>query len=203
MKRYLCIIILGICFLTGCSKGNETGGNIAGLNNSYFFSDDTASCTYEGFVFWHVPEESEEIVLSVTKVQSFEEGNLYELVINTEGSSEDRLGIDRSRLDFFLVLGDDIYLIDDGTAKDLTIDKIKSKGKLVCSQTEKEASLKDNEPGWHECIIAEGNIREYHGYNNMAETGYYESFIWEYGKGLVGYRSGYGAEADAINITRN
>lgn len=203
MKRYLFIIIMVICFLTGCSKGNETGENIKGFNNGYFFPKDTTSCTYDGLTFWELSGQSREIVLSVTKVQFFEEGDLYELVIDSGENAKDRFGIDRSCLGFFFVQDDNIYLIDKETAKSetLTKDEIISKGKLVCSQTGNEDCLEEDETGWHEYIIADGNIREYHGYNNLTETGYYESLIWEYGKGLVGYRSGYGAEADAVNLT--
>lgn len=48
--------------------------------------------------------------------------------------------------------------------------------------------------------MADGSRREYRGYNTLTETGYYESFIWEAGKGLVEYRSGYGAGADAVEL---
>lgn len=203
MKKYLFVVIMAVCFLTGCSKGNETGENITGLSNGYFFPKDTASCTYDGVTFFELSGQSGEIVLSVTKVQFFEEGDLYELVIESGENAKDRFGIDRSCLGFFFVQGDEIYLIDSETAKSetLTKDEIISHGKLVCSKTGKEDTLEEDETGWHECIIADGNIREYHSYDNMTETGYYESFIWEYGNGLIGYRSGYGAEADAVSLT--
>lgn len=63
----------------------------------------------------------------------------------------------------------------------------------------KDALGKDNK-GWHQYIAANGNKREYHSYNNLVETGFYESFVWEKNRGLIKYRSGFGAERDSIDL---
>lgn len=208
MKKYFFTWIFGIFLLCGCSKTNEIQENITESNNGYFFPLDTTSCTYEGTTFWEQctfeeTTQPKEIVLSITKVQSFETGDLYELKINCDKNAEDRFDMDRSHLGFFFVQKDKIYRIDNETikGKSPTAEEIINAGTLVCNETGTEDALDENESGWHEYILANGNRREYHGYNTLVETGYYECFIWESGKGLVEYRSGYGAEADAINFS--
>lgn len=202
MKKRLVVFILGICFLSGCSKADEIQSNTAEPDKGCFFPQDITSCTYDGIVFWEQSAQPEEIVLSITKVQSMEAGDLYELKIDCSGNAEDRFGVDRSSLGLFFIQEDSIYLIDNEAVKgqSLTAEEMINTGRLVCNEAGMDDILQENERGWHEYILIDGNKREYHSYNNMTETGYYECFTWEPGKGLVGYRSGYGAEADAIDI---
>ena len=69
---------------------------------------------------------------------------------------------------------------------------------LVCREAEMPDVLE--EEGWHEYIEENGDRREYHGYGTWGSTNYYEHFVWEWGKGLVAYRSGYGAESYGIEL---
>lgn len=71
---------------------------------------------------------------------------------------------------------------------------------MVCNEGGKEDPLGDDEKGWHEYIVVDGNRREYHAYSNLVETGYYECFVWEVGRGLVRYWSGYGARSNDIEL---
>ena len=195
IKKNLLILLLVICFLFGCS-------NVRGIEGTnYFFPNGTSSWTYEG-KFLESSLQTEQIKLSVIEVEGFEEGNLYELMWHCNRDIQDRYGGDKQYLGLFLVLNDSIYLIRDEYAKDelLTVEEIKNAGTLVCSKYGKEDSLGEDERGWHEYILVKDNRSEYHGYNNLVETGYYENFVWEIGKGLIEYRSGYGAEADAIEV---
>jgi hypothetical protein len=57
------------------------------------------------------------------------------------------------------------------------------------------------EPGWHHYVTVNGDIIESHSYDKQVESGYYETFIWEKGRGLIYYASGYGAERDSIELT--
>ena len=195
MKKNLLIILLVICILSGCSsvRGNE--------DTNYFFPQGTSLWMYEGR-FLESSLQTGQIELSVIEVKDFEEGNLYELVWNCNEAVPDRYGGDRRYLGLFLVLSDSIYLFRDEYVKEElpTVEEIKNSGTLVCSKYGKEDSLGEDEGGWHEYILVEDNRSEYHGYNNLVETGYYECFVWEIGKGLIAYRSGYGAEADAIEV---
>jgi len=58
----------------------------------------------------------------------------------------------------------------------------------------------NDEEGWRESIVYDGFMCEYRGYNTLVETGFYECFIWEKGKGLIMYKSGFGAEKDDIEL---
>ena len=58
----------------------------------------------------------------------------------------------------------------------------------------------EGKKGWHESITVNGDICEYRSYNDLTETGYYEGFLWEKGKGMLEYRSGVGAEMDGIEL---
>lgn len=97
---------------------------------------------------------------------------------------------------------DKIYFVREEGIQDEaeSANEIIDRGTLICSKEGKEDTLEEGERGWHESILADGSRREYHGYNNLVETGYYECFVWEMGKGPVEYRSGYGAEAEAIAL---
>ena len=76
-----------------------------------------------------------------------------------------------------------------------------ARGTVVCQEMGKEDSLKE-EKGWHEEIMVEGTVCTYRSYNDLTETGYYERFVWEKGKGLIEYKSGFGAERDRIYLWR-
>ena len=195
MKKCLLALLLVCCLFAGCSDKKDTEAN------SYFFEEGISSRTYEGR-FLQSSTQEEQIELSVTEVKHFAEGNLYELVWNCSKDAKDSYGADRQYLGLFLVLDEGIYFIRDRDTKDefTTADEFKHIGTLVCSKYGKEDTLSENERGWHEYILVEDNRSEYHGYNNLVETGYYECFVWEAGKGLIEYRSGYGAEADAIEV---
>jgi aminopeptidase C len=49
-------------------------------------------------------------------------------------------------------------------------------------------------------FLSNDKQREYHSYNNLTGTGFYEQFIWEDAKGLVTYKSGFGAEKNDIEL---
>jgi|InofroStandDraft_1065614.scaffolds.fasta_scaffold80913_2 hypothetical protein len=79
-------------------------------------------------------------------------------------------------------------------------EKIMSAGTVVCQEQEKRDILGAGENGWHEWIVVDDEQREYHSYNNLTETGFYEQFIWERGYGLIYYMSGFGADKDRMEL---
>lgn len=198
MKRYILVWLLIICFLTGCAVTENGADDSIESKPSYFFPPQTVSQTYKGSVL-DLAVQEDEFDISVTEVKRFEEGSLYQLELDCNEKIQDGYGVDRRHLGFFMVLGDRIYLIHDEDEFE-TVEEITDAGTLVCSEEGKKDTLDENTRGWHEYILADGSRREYHGYNDLIETGYYECFVWELGKGLVEYRSGYGAESDAIQL---
>lgn len=174
--------------------------------DSYFFTQGATSYVYKASFADFGPQQKEkEVVLHITEVQVFEEGILYELNIDSDVEAPDtHAGYRGDWRDFglFYVQGDEIYFIraEEAQSEYETVEEILSVGTLVCNEAGKEDALGEDERGWHEFILADGDRREYHGYSTLVETGYYEHFYWEKEKGLVTYESGYGAEADGIEM---
>ena len=172
--------------------------------DGYFFPQGESSHTYMA-TFIDLELVEKEVVLHVTEVQAFEEGTLYELKIDSDMEARDtHAGYrgDWRNFGLFYVQGDEIYFIraEEAQSEYQTVEEILDAATIVCSEDGKEDTLDEDERGWHEFILAEGDRREYHGYSTMVETGYYEHFYWEKGKGLVTYESGYGALADGIEM---
>ena len=202
MIRYIFMICI-LCFaVSGCSAGGENVAEPSQEVVSYFFPEETVSCTYSVNASIYALSSMEQADLTITEIKSFEEGTLYELKCENEEIIVDRYGIPVLYLGLFFVQDDKIYFIRDEAEKDELTDAktIINMGTLVCCEEGKADELSGEERGWHEYILVDGDRREYHGYNTMVETGYYENFIWEEGKGLIGYRRGYGAEADAMEL---
>lgn len=174
--------------------------------NSYFFPEGTQAVTYK--IQSNLPEleSKEEIELKVIEIKKLEDGMIYELKIDYGKEIPARYedNWDRCVLGYFYIQEDKIYFINyDGKNIDnlkTEEDVIKSGGRVVCQEEGLEDSLTEDEKGWHEYIMVSGDCREYHGYNTLVESGFYQRFFWEQGKGLVAYASGWGAEADSINL---
>ena len=172
----------------------------------YFFPQGATFYVYKAsFADFGPQQEEKEVVLHITEVQVFEEGTLYELKIDSDVEAPDtHAGYRGDWRDFglFYVQGDEIYFIraEEAQSEYQTVDEILNAGTLVCNEAGKEDALGEDQRGWHEFILADGDRREYHGYSTLVETGYYEHFYCEKGKGLVAYESGYGAEADGIKM---
>lgn len=195
MKRVRLWLIAVALFSVGCA-GQPESTNRA---DNYFFPEGTKACVYHVNTAELYIEERE---LTVTEVRNFEGGSLYELKFGDDGEGTDICGASMTYLGLFFVQGDKIYFIREENIKEelISTEIITELGTLVCQEEERADALDAGEPGWHEAITADGSRREYRGYNTLTETGYYERFVWEQGKGLVEYRSGYGAARDAVEL---
>lgn len=200
MKKILLavmFIVVIVCGVSICLCRQD----IFPKDSSFFFPNEGIWEYHAGFT--EVSEASDEkIELYVVAVCTIENDVVYELIIETNQEIQDRYG-ERLNLGYFFVTEDKIYLIREEIPQweTLTKETLVSIGTLVCQDEEKKDVLASEEPGWHEYIEADGNIRKYCGYNSLTETGYYEQFVWEKGKGLMKYKSGYGAEADGIELS--
>ena len=144
-------------------------------------------------------------------VKELGEGQLFELIIDCDEEMMSKYK-DRFHLGYFYVTKDTILCfrgyIEDKTfinAYDMAVEDISEEiiclyGTKVFSVIPKEDELGVEEQGWHEWIEVEDSLVRYSSYNNMVETGFYEYFVWEKGKGLVQYISGYGAERNGIDL---
>lgn len=144
-----------------------------------------------------------EVKLLTEMVKEYENGILYEVKISSDKEVQDVYGTDRLNLGYFYVQSDKIYLIKDESVQGETMTEAElvGKGIIICQENEKKDLLLEDEKGWHEYILVDGDRREYHGYNTLVETGYYERFIWEAEKGLIEYKSGFGAENYDIQLS--
>ena len=193
---------------------------------SYWFSSgiEAQRVNIETLISDEVPNEMK---LLVTHIASYSNGDLYELRLdyNEEFSCRSFDGWDRRHLGYFYVEEDCIYrvrVIDEEFKsafdssdtvsrtdaitenEDITTwseEDLKSKGTIVCQNTQMEDKLGKEEKGFHEVIEIDGNQSVYRSYYNRVETDFYEYFTWERGKGLVYYESGYGAASLQLKIT--
>lgn len=220
------ILVIGLISMSGCVKPDnklsitKEGNNIKivepttqdglntnkadsatdadSINNLFFFKNNVSELNYKGkFLFNDIAEK--EVKLHINKLANLKYGNLFELKIEYV---ED-VPVERLILEYFYVQNDIIYKIEPSQEN---LDKLKlgkeitDDSEIVCQDREIKDSLGVDELGWHRYLKVDGDRREYHAYNNKVSTGYYESFIWEKNKGLINYRSGYGAERDSIEL---
>lgn len=208
MKRiFIVLLLIGTMLIYGCAKSKEVpvvanqGGDITNMEaaeNVFFFDSGISEQVYGGqFLFDDIVEEDTK--LSISKIADLKNGNLYELKLDPiEGVPQERLS-----LGYFYVQEDTIYKLEPTTEN---LDQLKTSEELpddsviVCQDQEIKDTLGEDEPGFHHYVEAAGDKRVYHSYNNEVSTGYYESFAWEKGKGLINYRSGYGAESESIEL---
>lgn len=208
MKKVIAIItILVFIFNTGCTKKLESKYALTDeesvntndtTNNMFFFEKNVLHEDYKGkFLFFDDIEKNVE--LKINEVATLQDGSLYELIID----DIDDVPEERLNLGYFYIMDDKIFRME-ATEENLsrlkTDEDLPSDSVIVCQDKELIDSLSEEEKGWHQFITVDGDKREYHSYNNLVETGYYETFIWEKGKGLVYYRSGFGAERDYIEL---
>lgn len=206
-KKVLLLIIVCILILAGCSE-NQQNSNIISKSSSenlFFFKEGVQSLNYNArFTYLSDVPLPNKVQLLITEKEHFNNGIVYKIKINCDGYFDgiDSWGEDRFNLGYFYVQKDKIYLIRslDVFDKSTSETDIINEGIIVCQTEEMKDVLEKSEKGWHKSIIVDGNRREYHGYNTLSETGYYERFIWEEDFGLVEYKSGYGAESDNIEL---
>ena len=173
------------------------------IENSFFFKNGISQLNYKGkFVFNGNSPIEKDIKLHINEVASLKQGKLYELRLD----SIQGITVERLNLGYFYVQKDKIYKM---LATEDNLNKLKSSGEIpsdsliVCQENDIKDTLGEDEKGWHHYVEVNGDKCDFHSYNNLVETGYYESFTWEKGRGLINYRSGYGAERDSIELQLN
>ncbi|WP_156456271.1 hypothetical protein [Abyssisolibacter fermentans] len=165
---------------------------------SEYFRHDVVSMNYEGY-FEFLDGYNKEVRLNIKLIEKLKNGRLFELYLDPlDGVPEERLCIG-----YFYVLKEKIYKIK---PTEENLDMIKSKGTLpedsiiVCQNTELPDDLEKEEKGFHHYIVVNDDEIEYHSYNNLVTTGYYESYTWKKDVGLICYQKGYGAGRESIEL---
>lgn len=192
--------------------------NCISTNNPFFYKNDNvylnATITYRDL--------EEEIVrdgtLNMKLVKNYENGDLFKLSVDDKEKIQECLSEDRLNV-YFYVTEDEIYRLwsyiyqdeevirfyndDDLIVKYLdTDDKLIANGELVCCKESVPDKLDWPESGSHVDIIQQNDQVEYDrvDLNANGDRQFYERFIWEKGKGLVEFRSGFRVEADILYI---
>ena len=156
--------------------------------------------------------------LKLQWLKEYDNGNLYKLTVESDGNITDLLGEERLNI-YFYVTADNIYrlwsyVVQNGEVIEFynndvllmetldTDEKLIENGEMVCCMDEKTDELEPSEVGSHVTIIQREEQITY----NRVDIGasgnreFYERFVWEEGKGLVEYKSGYRRESEILYI---
>lgn len=156
--------------------------------------------------------------LELQWLKEYDDGNLYKLTVEPVGDITDYLGEERLNI-YFYVTSDKIYRLwsysvhnderiefynnDTLLMETLNTDeKLIENGELVCCMEGIPDELEAEEVGKHVTIVQNGEQITYNRVD-IGQSGnreFYESFVWEKGKGLVGYQSGYRVESEILYI---
>jgi hypothetical protein len=169
------------------------------IQNPYFFKGNISKQEYNAtFMFDDIDKRKE--IVKINRIVNLKNGALFKLSLNAGYSVPN----ERKNLGYFYVQSDKIYKIDP-TKKNLGYlkknNKVPPNSVIVCQKV----ALKDklgSQKGFHQYIKIKGDKCEFHSWNDKVESGFFEDFTWEKDKGLIEYKSGFGAEADSIELTR-
>lgn len=214
MKQLLFVlIIIYIVLGTGCEENNKRNyknkesnleSNIKQQETkkkkyiSEYFQENISFMKYEGQSIFQEIQEFD-IVINMEILRANKTSRIFNLTLNPiQGVPDERLIIG-----CFYEIGEVIYKI---VPTDQNLDNIISSGEIpkdsiiVCNGTEITDELEKDKKGFHHYININDDEIAYNSYNNLVETGYYESFTWKKGVGLIFYKSGYGAECNSIRL---
>ena len=159
--------------------------------------DESASTEYRVLEFFM--EEIDSVPVSIVKTGSFDDGDVYSYdIVYDEDTADCYVDSDRFHIGTFLFKEDEIYLITD-TRDDHKEQDFYDYGVLVYSNEDYSREIS----GYVIKLHNDGYLCSCVYYYTLVETGYYAEFVFNSDKELTYYRSGYGAEADPIEITTN
>lgn len=220
MKQFIIVtFMIAVVILSACAQNDSTaetdvysptpspdnpkgltidGTDPTPVGNLFFFADNDSPPVYQGlFIFDDTIEK--DVILHIDEVADLSYGTLYELTLEPiEGVPDTCLS-----LGYFYVRQDTIYKINPTQAdlnQLLAGEELPKDSLLVCQNEAIQDTLEEDEKGFHQYLDVNGDRREFHSYNNQVETGYYESYIWEKGKGLIYFKNGFGAGRASIEL---
>lgn len=182
---------------TNVETDDKNDDTVSGVTSNEYFYSGQDKILYDGY-FEFIEVFHQDVSISYNQVAEKELYVIYEVVINNvENVPKDRLF-----LGYFCVCSDLIYRFDTMEEVNDYIDsgELSLQASILFKKTPVEDTLNNDEKGVHEYIVVNGDEVEYHSYNNLIETGYYETFIWKNGQGLIFYQSGFGAGRESIKL---
>ena len=182
-------------------------------DNIYFYPADSQYLTATAEYFELETRTEKEIVAEIYLVKEYEQGNVYKFAIEPIGY----LGEERTNI-YFYVTSDKIYRLysyvyQDGETIEFydndellvqyldTDAKLIENGTVVC-QPEGTTELNNQEAAYSISVDGDRVVASRSDEKVNGERGFYERFVWEEGKGLVEYGSGFGVEADILYLSR-
>lgn len=203
-------------------SGQMEDGEIV-CENPYFFPQNTSLMTSEifcikndttitNYTYWF--KSNFKVELELHWLKQYDNGCLAKLsIVPFSYNMPDYMDETRMNI-YFYVTSDEIYRISYPDLQNIgsydadmnddillismldTDEKLIDNGELVCCPEGVEDMLEEGEAGTHTSVDLQGNQISYNRVDIKAngDREYYENFIWEEGKGLVGYMSGYDAE---------
>jgi len=227
-KNFLVFLLMTILIFSGCLYSETARESSAIPANEYFYAQDTcltADITTKDVVAFESRlspnlEKTEKTNLNIYKAASMQKGSIYKLIIDPVENLDGYLAVERLQL-YFYVTNDEIYriwshvydndaLIRFSNNDDLLIltldteEKILNNSYLVCRKNAaSDEKGRNDEPGMHNVIEIDGNRIKSRMWNvkQNGDTDFYEVFVWESGRGIVSYKSGFGAGRDMLYLT--
>lgn len=203
-----CVIL--VCLCIGCDNSSKDIAPVITqtIENAYF--------PYQGDVVMRYGAKfdegvSGEVDLKLDELAKNENGILYRMSYNNVLITDN--GIDRYReigfyeqgrdLGYFWIVQDKVYFFEEISKEE--INDLCQSGSLpelstAVAQNDLQEETNKGEKAQHEYIeIKDGRLR-FGLYNDMVETGFWRSIIWEKGNGLLVFRQGKGAGRDLIEL---
>lgn len=204
-------------FVVGYEK-QELWENIQTVwTNSYFLDRDKmylkAKAKYEDIESAKFVEEV--VYAEMYLVKEYEQGSIFKFAVEPLGAlTGERLNT------YFYVTDDKIYRLFSYVYQDdevLTFydndelltevldtdEKVINNAQIVCQNEEMKRELKEGDSEFHFSILKSENQISYSScvITPNGEIYYYESFVWEEGKGLIEFNSGYRAEREPLYLS--
>ncbi len=198
-------------------KDTENSNNIISEGNPYFSAKNhmyfKAQAEYDDTV--HSKFVEEVVYAEMYLVKEYDQGSVYKFVVEPLGSlTDERLNT------YFYVTNDKIYRLFSYVYQDNemitfydndellvemldTDEKLINNSQIVCQNEEVKSETKEGDIEFHFAISKLENQINYSSttITPNGEIYYYESFVWEEGKGLIEFNSGYRAESEPLYLT--
>ncbi|MCR5343415.1 MAG: hypothetical protein K6E70_08670 [Butyrivibrio sp.] len=175
---------------------NLTSEQAATDMRDFFFPEGEGEYNYD--VYNLMLEDDESVKVKVEKKETYSEGDVYTITLLRDEcpGSTDVDGSDRFRLGYYYVTEGSIYYLRDIVDETPAEEGFLENGVVVCAPEDDESTVDTFELR----IEHDGDICRYRCWDTAVETGWYCRMEWTKGVGLTYYRSGYGAEAEPIEI---
>lgn len=218
MKKIFIVMMFSLqLFIVGYEKNKSWETTPTVWTNPYFINKDymylKAKAKYEDIE--HAKFVDEVVYAEMYLIKEYKQGSVFKFTVEPLGTlTDERLNT------YFYVTDDNIYRLFSYVYQDdevLTFydndemlieildtdEKLINNGQIVCQDEEIKSELKEGDSEFHFSILKSENQITYSScvITPNGEVDYYENFVWEEGKGLVEFNSGYRAERDPLYLS--